>query len=113
MKINQFPELHTLLAATSYLMTQYTIQQTRGLLTCRTFSLTQAIHQHLTMVLQHPDLVHVSEAERVYQGLYQHWQTILFEHQQQARCVCERPKQITTVENFANTPAASNSHTLH
>lgn len=113
MTIHQLPELHTLLAATSYLITRYAIQQTQGLLTCRTFSLTQAIDQHLIMVLQHPDLAHAPEAERAYRSLHQQWQAILLEHQQQAHCICERPKQITTLEHTADRSAASSGHTLH
>ncbi|WP_298612299.1 hypothetical protein [uncultured Thiothrix sp.] len=113
MTTKQTPELHTLLAATSYLLTRYAIQQTQGLLTCRTFSLAQAIHQHLTMVLQHPELTNASEAERAYQGLYQQWQAILFEHQQQAHCICERSTQVPTLENFATKTTAPSNHTLH
>lgn len=113
MTIKQIPELHTLLAATSYLLTRYAVQQTQGVLTCRTFSLAQAIHQHLMLVLQHPELANSSEAEQAYQGIYQQWQSILFEHHQQAQCVCERSKQVPSVENFATRIVISSTHTLH
>jgi hypothetical protein len=114
MTTQHIPELQTLFAATCYLMTRYAQQQqAEGALTCRTFSLAQAVHQHLAMILQHPALVHGSEAKRAYVSLAQQWHNTVHEHYHSAQCSCEKPNEQEKSAELAYTASHTNHHTLH
>lgn len=66
------PDLHTLLAASSYLMTRYTL---RG---CADTA--AGVVHHLEMLLAHPEVQTSSVAQCAYCGLLREWRAILNRH---------------------------------
>lgn len=86
--MDQTPDLHTLLAATTYLMTRYGLQRGTENLTCASMSAAEGIKQHLEMLLAHPDIQASPTARSAYQGLLWEWSGILARHHQSAKCAC-------------------------
>lgn len=66
------PDLHTLLAASSYLMTRHTL---RG---CADTA--AGVVHHLEMLLAHPEVQASTVAQCAYRGLLREWRGILTRH---------------------------------
>lgn len=102
--MEQTPDLHTLLAATTYLMTRYSLQRGTENLSCSSMSAAEGIKHHLEMLLAHPDVQASPTARSAYQGLLWEWSGILARHCQSANC----PNK----EGVATAPLMSNP-TIH
>ncbi len=96
--MNQTPDLHTLLAATTYLMTRYGLQRGTDNLTCGSMSAAEGIKHHLEMLLAHPEVQASATARSAYQGLLCEWCGILAQHQQSAHCTCAGKTETAPVE---------------
>lgn len=79
--MDRTPDLHTLLAATAYLMTRHSLQQRQGRDAAQT---AEAVKQHLEMLLCHPDILASTTACNSYQALLWEWGKIAAHHRQQA-----------------------------
>lgn len=71
--MNEKPQdLYTLLAASSYLMTRYSLR-------CSGDTAQGVVH-HLKMLLAHPEIQSSASARAAYHGLLHDWQQILIRH---------------------------------
>ena len=71
--MNEKPQdLHILIAASSYLMTRYSL---RG-----SGDTAQGVVHHLKMLLEHPEVQSSASAKIAYRGMLHDWEQILIRH---------------------------------
>ncbi|HPE58758.1 MAG: hypothetical protein KDI15_08820 [Thiothrix sp.] len=108
------PELDVLLAATSYLMTRYSLQSAKNPMTYDTGKLAESICQHLALLLKQPEVQGSRVFRTAYHSLAYEWEHILVQHRLNATGSHEQPAKESTSSAINQTslmaPASQRLH---